>query len=297
VRGPWASPRLGVCAAQETRSISHDHAESGDDATYSAARNAAVTSGPAEEVWGGGRVGVGRRRLATLRRFVVVALVSTVIVSISGCNGDGDDVDENAVTSTTAAGTTEAELDAAATDLRELLDSTPQAIAEDMSALGLVEVTADQVRNVARTLCDSTFDPDVTTVWLQSLMVTNLAMLGPANRLLRYSGTPEVCARGPTTAERDFYRAEVYRVLEPTPPVPPGATQVPSHVEAVVCDLLGAEDAGDAVGATLDRLLDLASRGQVDAQEFLPFVVEVAGAGCDQNLPIAIEALDRQLGA
>jgi hypothetical protein len=151
------------------------------------------------------------------------------------------------------------------------------------------------VGTVARTLCESNFDPDVTTSWLQSLIVTNIAMVGPANRLLRYSGTPEVCARGPTTGEQDFYRAEVYRALEPTPPLPPGATQVPSRVAAVVCDLLGTPDAGDAVGAALDRLLDLASRGGFDAGEFLPLAVEAAGAGCDQLLPTAIDVLDRYL--
>ena len=239
-------------------------------------------------------MGVGRR-LAALRLFGV-ALVAAVIVSMSGCSGDGDDVGEDTVTSTTAGEITEVELEATAGDLPELLDSAPQAIAEDVSALGLAPVTADQVGNVARALCDSTFDPDVTTSWLQSLIVTNLAMVGPANRLLRYSGTPEVCARGPTTAEQDFYRAEVYRILEPMPPVPPGATQVPRRVEAVVCDLLDARGAQDAVSAARDRLLDLASRGQVDVGEFLPFVVEVAGAGCDQWLPIAIELLDRFLG-
>jgi hypothetical protein len=91
----------------------------------------------------------------------------------------------------------------------------------------------------------------------------------------------------------------VYRVLEPAPPLPPGATQVPSEVEAVVCHLLDAEaDADtDAAAAALDRLTDLASRGQLDAGEFLPYVVEVAGAGCDKLLPIAVEALDRYLGA
>jgi hypothetical protein len=49
------------------------------------------------------------------------------------------------------------------------------------------------------------------------------------------------------------------------------------------------------VGAALDRLLDLASRGGFDAGEFLPLVVEAAGAGCDQLLPTAMEVLDRYL--
>lgn len=235
-------------------------------------------------------MGVGR--LAALRLFGV-ALVGAVIVSISGCNGDGDDVGEDTVTSTTASEITEVEIEATAADLPELLDSAPQAIAEDVSALGLTPVTADQVGNVARALCDSTFDPDVTTSWLQSLIVTNLAMVGPANRLLRYSGTLEVCTRAPNAYEQDLYRAEVYRVLAAAPPLPPGATRLPNRVEAVVCDVLGARGAGDVVGAALDRLLDLASRGRLDAGEFLPFVVEAAGAGCDQWLPTAVDVLDR----
>ena len=146
--------------------------------------------------------------------------MAVAIVSISGCNADGDDEYEDAVDTTTSIDAGELDVDAAAADLRELLDSTPQAIAEDVSALGLTTVTADQVGGVATLLCGSAFDPDVTTSWLQGLIVTNVAMVGPANRLLRYSGTPEVCARGPTTGERDFYRAEVYLALAPTPPPP-----------------------------------------------------------------------------
>ncbi|MGH9229102.1 MAG: hypothetical protein ACRD07_10340 [Acidimicrobiales bacterium] len=222
--------------------------------------------------------------------------MTAVVVSISGCNVEGNDAAENGAASTTSSETPEVDPDAAAADLRELLDSTPQAIAEDVSALGLTQVTADQVGGVANALCESAFDPDVTTSWLEGLIVTNVAMVGPANRLLRYSGTPEVCARAPTAAERDFYQAEVYRVFEPAPPLPPGATQVPSRVEAFVCDLLGTPAAGDTVGAALDRLLDMASRSRFDAGELLPFVVEVAGAGCDQWLPIAIGVLDRYLG-
>jgi hypothetical protein len=183
--------------------------------------------------------------------------------------------------------------DAVLADVRELLDSTPQAIAEDVSALGLTRVTADHVASVATMLCESAFDPDVTTSWLEGLIVTNVAMVGPANRLLRYSGTTEVCERSPTAYERDLYRADVYRALAPTPPLPPGATDVPGGIEAIVCDLLGPPGTGDAVAAALDRLLDLGSRGSLDAAEFLPYVVEAAGAGCDQLLPTAIGVLDR----
>jgi hypothetical protein len=186
-----------------------------------------------------------------------------------------------------------AESDAVLADVRELLRSTPPAIAEDVGALGLTPVTADEVAGVATTLCESAFDPDVTTSWLDGLIVTNVAMVGPANRLLRYAGTPAVCERAPTAYERDLYRAEVYRVLAPTPPLPPGATDVPGGVEAVVCDLLGTPGARDAAAEALDRLLDLGSRGGLDAAEFLPYVVEAAGAGCDQWLPTAVGVLDR----
>ena len=162
-----------------------------------------------------------------------------------------------------------------------------------MGALGLTPVTADEVVGVATMLCASAFDPDVTTSWLDGLIVTNVEMVGPANRLLRYSGTSEVCERGPTTYERDLYRAEVYLALAPTPPLPPGATDVPGGVEAIVCDLLGEPGAGDAVAEALERLLDMGSRGGLDAAEFLPYVVEAAGAGCDQWLPTAVGVLDR----
>ncbi len=239
-------------------------------------------------------MGVGHP-LAAVRRFPVVALAAAVIVSISGCNGDDDDGYEDAVSSTTSSDTAEVDVDGATADLRELLAATPEAIAEDVSALGLTPVTADQVGSVATTLCGSAFDPDVTTSWLQGLIVTNVAMVGPANRLLRYSGTPEVCPRGPTTGERDFYLAEVYRVLEPGPALPPGATEVPDRVEGTVCDVLNTGGGDDVVGLALDRLLDLASRGPFDAAEFLPYVVEIAGSGCDQSLPTAVQVLDRYL--
>jgi hypothetical protein len=64
----------------------------------------------------------------------------------------------------------------------------------------------------------------------------------------------------------------------------------------MACDLLGAPGAGDAVAAALDRLLDLGSRGGLDAAEFLPYVVEAAGAGCEQSLPTAIGVVDRYFG-
>jgi hypothetical protein len=230
-----------------------------------------------------------------------VAALAAVALFAAGCGDDDDNGDAGTTRSTNTspretAGV--AELDAAAADFGELLDSTPEAIAEDVSALGLTPVTADQVRDVARALCGSTFDPHVTTSWLQDLILTNVAMVGPANRLFRYAAAPEVCTRGPTTYERDFYQAEVYRVLEPTPPLPPGATRVPNRVEAVVCDLLDAQSAqSDVVGSALNSLLALASRGRLDAGEFLPFVVEAAGAGCDQWLPTAVEVMDRHFNS
>lgn len=219
-----------------------------------------------------------------------------MILSAFGCNDDGENGYEGAMGTTTSSNTAGVDVDGAAADLRELLGANPAAIAEDVSALGLTAITADQVGSVAATLCESSFDPDVTTSWLQGLIVTNVAMVGPANRLLRYAGTPEVCGRAPTTAERDFYQADVYRVLEPGPALPPGATDVPDRVQATVCDLLAVESAGDAVGVALERLQGLASRGPFDAAELLPYVVEVAGAGCSQRLPTALQALDRYLG-
>jgi hypothetical protein len=234
-------------------------------------------------------------RLAALRRFVVVPLAAAAIATTTGCNVSGDGDGQEAVASTST--TTAVDVDAATADLRQLLDTSSLAIAEDVSALGLTPVTAEQVGIVAGTLCESAFDPHVTTAWLDGLIVTNLAMLGPANRLLRYSGTPEVCPREPTESERDFYEAEVHRALEAAPPLPPGGTQVPGNVQALVCGLLDGEaDAGtDAAAGALAGLTELASRGHLEAGELLPYVVEVAGAGCDQLLPIAVEALDRYL--
>jgi hypothetical protein len=221
----------------------------------------------------------------------VVGLVAVALLA-AGCGGADDGGHPGPATPPTSEAAEARAGDAVLADVRELLDSTPQAIAEDVGALGLTPVTAGDVVGVATMLCDSAFDADVTTSWLDGLIVTNVAMVGPANRLLRYSGTPEVCERGPTTYERDLYRAEVYLALAPTPPLPPGATNVPGGVEAIVCDLLGAPG-GDDVAEALDRLLDLGSRGGLDAAEFLPYVVEAAGAGCDRWLPTAVGVLDR----
>jgi hypothetical protein len=223
----------------------------------------------------------------------VIGLVAVALLA-AGCGGADDGGHPGPATPTTSEAADEAGGDdAVLADVRELLESTPQSIAEDVGALGLRPVTADEVAGVATMLCKSAFDPDVTTSWLEGLIVTNVAMVGPANRLLRYAGTPEACERGPTAYERDLYRAEVYLALAPTPPLPPGATDVPGGVETIVCDLLGEPGAGDSVAEALDRLLDLGSRGGLDAAEFLPFVVEAAGAGCARWLPTAVGVLDR----
>jgi hypothetical protein len=225
----------------------------------------------------------------------MAAVAATLILAIAGCNDDGGNgFDGGATTPSSAAAAVDVE--GATADLRELLGTTPEKIASNVSALGLTPVTADQVDDVAATLCGSAFDPKITTSWLQSLIVTNVAMMGPANRLLRYSGTPEMCPREPTAAERDFYVSEVYRVLEPGPALPPGATEVPARVQATVCDLLDPRGSDDAVGAALDRLLDMAARGPFDPAEFLPYAVEAAGAGCDRWLPTAVQAIGRYLG-
>jgi hypothetical protein len=224
----------------------------------------------------------------------MAAVTAALILAIAGCNDDGGNgLDGPASTTSSAAAV---DVEGATADLRELLATTPEKIATDISALGLTPVTADQVADVAGTLCGSAFDPEITTSWLQSLIVTNVAMMGPANRLLRYAGTPEVCPRQPTAAERDFYVADVYRVLEPGPALPPGATEVPARVQATVCDLLDPRGSDDPVGVALDRLLDMAARGPFDPTEFLPYAVEAAGAGCDQWLPTAVHAISRYLG-
>jgi hypothetical protein len=224
----------------------------------------------------------------------MAAVAAALILAIAGCNSDGGNGFDGAASTTSSAAAVDVE--GATADLRELLGTTPEEIATDISALGLTPVTADQVGDVAATLCGSAFDPEITTSWLQGLIVTNVAMMGPANRLLRYSGTPEVCPRDPTAAERDFYVVEVYRVLEPGPALPPGATDVPARVQAALCDLLDPRGSDDAVGVALDRLLDMAARGPFDPAEFLPYAVEAAGAGCDQWLPTAVQAIGRYLG-
>ena len=225
----------------------------------------------------------------------MAAVAATLILAIAGCNDDGGTAFDGGA-STPSSAATAVDVEGATADLRELLGTAPEQIASNVSALGLTPVTADQVDDVAATLCGSAFDPGITTSWLQSLIVTNVAMMGPANRLLRYSGTPEMCPREPTAAERDFYVSEVYRVLEPGPALPPGATEVPARVQATICDLLDPRGSDDAVGAALDRLLDMAARGPFDPAEFLPYAVEAAGAGCDQWLPTAVQAIGRYLG-
>jgi hypothetical protein len=239
-------------------------------------------------------VGVGHR-LATLGRIPTAALAAALTLAIAGCNDD-DGNGYGGAASTTSSDSAAVDVEGATADLRELLGMTPEKIATDVSALGLTPMTADQVSDVAATLCGSAFDPEITTSWLQSLIVTNVAMMGPANRLLRYAGTADVCPRAPTAAERDFYAAEVYRALEGGPALPPGATEVPARVQATVCDLLDPRGSDDAVGVALDRLLDMAARGPFEPAELLPYAVEAAGAGCDQWLPTAVQAIERYLG-
>jgi hypothetical protein len=82
-----------------------------------------------------------------------VAALAAVALLAAGCGDDNDNGDPGATTTTTLETTDAAGLDAALADFRELLDSTPQAIAEDVSALGLTPVTADQVGGVATMLC------------------------------------------------------------------------------------------------------------------------------------------------
>jgi hypothetical protein len=225
----------------------------------------------------------------------MAAVAAALILAIAGCNDDGGNGFDGAA-STPSSAAAAVDVEGATADLRELLGTTPEKIASDVSALGLTPVTADQVDDLAATLCGSAFDPEITTSWLQSLIVTNVAMMGPANRLLRYSASPEMCPREPTAAERDFYVSEVYRVLEPGPALPPGATEVPARVQATVCDLLDPRGSDDAVGAALGRLLDMAARGPFDPAEFLPYAVEAAGAGCEQWLATAVQAIGRYLG-
>jgi hypothetical protein len=126
----------------------------------------------------------------------MAVVAAALILASAGCNDDGGNGFEGAASTPSSAAATAVDVEGATADLRELLGTTPETIASDVSALGLTSVTADQVDGVAATLCGSAFDPEVTTSWLQSLIVTNVAMMGPANRLLRYSGTPASRSHG-----------------------------------------------------------------------------------------------------
>jgi hypothetical protein len=251
-------------------------------------------------------------RLTAPRRLLTVVLVTAVIVSVSGC-GDDDDHDADTTTTTETTGDTggtgttttvtiSPELAAALTEYRERLASTREAIAQALQALGLTQVTPGQVTGLAESLCRSAFNPVVVTTWLQEQAApTSIFLVQPANRLLRYSGTPQVCSRRPTFEEQESYKAALFAFLVPypqasvpvAPPVVPTNLQAPSEVATAVCDVLGSQAGGKAAEAGLESLANRFSGGRPDSGEFISAVVWIAGASCKSFLPNAAEAVHR----
>jgi hypothetical protein len=197
----------------------------------------------------------------------------------------------------------DAEIAAALADLDQLLDSTPERIAQDMSRFGFSQVTADEVRSVARNLCSSYFDPTVVTAWLDSkTSPTNIFMVGPANRLLRYSGTQAVCAQEPTSTQRAAYERELYSFLAaqspgfPTTTIPSGLTPVANGVTGLVCGVLESQAGDDIVEGAFRGFMRLASRGRWQPGEFLPIAAAVVASGCKIWLEPMIDVVDRYFG-
>jgi hypothetical protein len=290
-----------------------------------AARAVGCAEVPADGIGGGcGVAGYAETgRCTARRRLLTILLVTAVVVSVSGCGGDDDDDAGGGIDTTTTetdTTTTEtidatgyadtsttiayAELDAAAlAEFREILASNPEAIAERMWFLGRIEVTPEMVRNVAVDLCVSQFDPTVVMTWLQNVeTTTRIFMLLPANRLLRYSGTPAVCTRPPTPDEQANYEAALAEWAFPGPQAsdlsltaPTGLPQVSIEVATPVCDVLNSKPGGQAAENGLEWLANRISRGRFDARAIIPAVVWIVGASCKDLLPIAGDAIYRLL--
>lgn len=232
---------------------------------------------------------------------VVVALLAVVV--IVGCGDDDENGDSNGATGTigTAAPiTTSTSTVGGITveQIRDLIDSTPEAIARDVNTLGLTRapVTTAGVADVARRLCESEFAPSVATAWLQVSGVTRSYLLvGPADRLLALAGQRQTCTRPPTTAEASTYRTGVYEYLVPTGTGIAGQPRPVAVNTQPVCNFLGQRAVGDAASAVLDSVLKAVSGDRIEAGQILAFLVEVAGSTCDRWLPTAVEAFDRFL--
>lgn len=232
-----------------------------------------------------------------------VALVVIVLASASltTCADEDDDVVDGAGTGggvstlldeNEGATTTTADLDIVMANLREVLDSTAPAIADDINVMGLTSVTPDEVRSVATNLCVSSFDGNVTAAWLDERVPRpSTLLMGPANRLLRLAGTPDICTRPATAEEKQRYVATVYEALPSATPAPM-SLDLPTGTEAAVCEVLSSHAGGAAVEELSEALIGLATRNRVDPGDFLPLVVGIAGGTCDVWLPRASAAFE-----
>jgi hypothetical protein len=227
-----------------------------------------------------------------------MTLATTIITLLLGTIACGDDDDGTVAEEPTTPEeptTTEEppDIDAAIANLQEVLRSNPTNIAQDVNFWGSANATELEVRLLASRLCTSSFDPQLTTAWLNAeVQARNWMLTGPANRILRLAGTPEYCPRGPTADEVATYSAAVSRYASPNGIVVPDEA-APSAAEKTVCDFLGHRVGGDAVTAVLEGIVAAASRNRVNTEEFMPLVVEIAGAYCEEWLPTARDALAR----
>lgn len=225
---------------------------------------------------------------------VMILVLATVV--LAGCNGEERPAGEPPTEPTETGGTvSDAELQEVVRTLQEVMDSTPEAIADDVNALGPASVNPEEVSAVAYNLCVSGFNPDIATSWLDNeVRLPNALLLGPSQRLLRLAGSPGVCAHEATSDESQAYDARVYGYLSLNNVELPQRS-VSDETSDALCQVLGSQPGGAAVEEVLGELISVASRNRVDADEFLPVVVETVGATCSQWLPVAQDALQAQL--
>lgn len=103
-----------------------------------------------------------------------------------------------------------------------------------------------------------------------------------------------MCAHEATSDESQAYDARVYGYLSLYNVELPERS-VSDETSDALCQVLGSQPGGAAVEEVLGKLISVASRNRVDADEFLPVVVETVGATCSQWLPVAQDALQAQL--
>jgi hypothetical protein len=187
-------------------------------------------------------------------------------------------------------------------EIESIAKSNPDDIARDVNLLGSnplgpAQVSPDEVVNVAISLCQWSFDPEVTLNWFrQRASRLSVVLIGPAERLLNYA-TLRCETRFPSNEETQRYRRGVLNGLAPHGAFGPLPTIQPNpgSIEFELCEALNSSTGGRAAEAVVGGMIQAASR-KFDSEVVATFIVQVAGSSCSKWLPPAFDALRRVVG-